>query len=243
MTGLAELVRDRIISGFAQSAAPEITILELVLILLAASALAVPARTWKYFGMFTTVVHELGHAVAALMTFQVVTGIKLHLNHGGTTNTYGRGGIRAVWSAFWGYPAPAVTGAALVWAGVHGWSSAALSANCILLAVTILLIRNAEGFLILGSVLAVSVLLVLFAGPVFLGHTTLVLGVALLVGAVRDLGKVIHVHFRRRTELESSDAYILFRQTMIPSPLWLLGFAAVTAFSWAAALGAVAESL
>ncbi|MCC3292496.1 M50 family metallopeptidase [Arthrobacter sp. zg-Y1110] len=243
MTGLPGIVWDRITSGLTRLDAPEVTAVELVLILVAAVGLAVPKLTWKYFGMFTTVIHELGHAVAALTTFQMVTGIKLHLNHGGTTNTYGPGGIRAVWSAFWGYPVPAVVGATLVWAGLQGWSSAALSVSCLVLMFTLLLIRNAEGLLILGSVLAISLLLVLFAGPVFLGHTTLVIGIAMLVGAVRDLGKVIHVHFRRRTELESSDAYILFRQTMIPSPVWLFGFAAVTAVSWFLALGFVIEAV
>ncbi|MGK3708920.1 M50 family metallopeptidase [Arthrobacter sp. IK3] len=232
MTETFSFLADRITSGFARSAVPDVTVLEVILVLLGAAALAVPKRTWKYFGMFTTVIHELGHAAAALMTFQVVTGIKLHLNHGGTTTTYGPGGLRAVWSAFWGYPAPAVVGAALTWAALNGWSQAALSVSCVLLMLTLLLIRNAEGLLILGGVLAASVLLLLFAGPVFLGHTTLVLGTAMLVGAVRDLGKVINVHFRRREELESSDAYILFRRTMIPSPVWLLAFAAVTALSW-----------
>lgn len=243
MEQLPAVVWDRIASGFTRSAIPEVTVIELVIVLLAATALAVPKVTWKYFGMFTTVIHELGHAVAALMTFQLVTGIKLHLNHGGTTNTYGPGGIRAVWSAFWGYPAPAVVGAVLAWSALNGWASAALSVSCILLGLTLLLIRNAEGLLILGGVLAVSLLLVFFAGPVFLGHATLVIALAMMVGAVRDLGKVIHVHFKRRTELESSDAYILFRMSMIPSPLWLLAFAAVTGAGWAATLGFISEAL
>lgn len=243
MEQLSAAVWDRITSGLTRSAIPEVTVLELSIVLLAAIALAVPKVTWKYFGMFTTVIHELGHAVAALMTFQLVTGIKLQLNHGGTTHTYGPGGIRSVWSAFWGYPAPAVVGAVLTWSALNGWSSAALSVSCILLMLTLLLIRNAEGLLILGGVLAVSLLLVLFAGPVFLGHATLVIALAMMVGAVRDLGKVIHVHFKRRTELESSDAYILYRMTMFPSPLWLFAFAAVTAASWALALDFIGGAL
>jgi hypothetical protein len=38
---------------------------------------------------------------------------------------------------------------------------------------------------------------------------------------------VTSVHFVRRHEIQSSDAYNLFRQTMVPSPIWLLLFLGV----------------
>ena len=67
---------------------------EAALILLAAAALSIPNATWRYFGLFSTVVHELGHAFAALMTGRRVTGIRLNFDHSGLTTSFGRPGWR-----------------------------------------------------------------------------------------------------------------------------------------------------
>jgi hypothetical protein len=40
----------------------------MVAILAVAAALSIPRGTWQYFGLFATLVHELGHAVAAILT-------------------------------------------------------------------------------------------------------------------------------------------------------------------------------
>jgi len=74
---------------------------------------------------------------------------------------------------------------------------------------------------------AISALLWFFAPATVQGYALLVIGIALLVGAVRALGTVIGVHVRRRDQLASSDAYLLYRRTGIPSPIWLLLFTAL----------------
>lgn len=233
---------DRIVSGFTHAAEPDVTIVELVLILLVAAALAVPRITWRYFGLFSTVVHELGHAFAAMMTGQIVTGITLKMDHSGATRTYSRGLLRSLWSGFWGYPVPAVVGAVLISAGFHGWGPAALSVGAVVLIFTVLFIRNLTGLLILGGTIAVSAVLVLAVPAGFTGHVVIALGVALLVGSVRDMGNLLHVHFRRRDQLETSDAFILYRATGIPSPVWLLLFCAVIGYCWMISYGALMGS-
>jgi len=42
---------------------------------------------------------------------------------------------------------------------------------------------------------------------------------------VRGLATVVGVHTRRRTQLQTSDAYLLYRSTGVPSPVWLALFA------------------
>lgn len=238
---LAATAWDRVLTGFTAAAPPAIPGWELALIAAVAIALAVPAVTWRWFGMFSTVVHELGHAVAAITTFQFVTGITLKGDHSGQTRYLTRGGIRALWAGFWGYPVPGVVGAALVVAGIHGYGPAAMSITVIVLALTILLIRNLTGLAIIAGSLAAALSMVLFVPPMFTGHVVVGLGIALLIGSIRDLGKLIHVHVRRREDLESSDAYNLFRGSFIPSPVWILAMAAVIAFSalqaWTAVQG------
>ncbi|MFD1212840.1 M50 family metallopeptidase [Arthrobacter sp. GCM10027362] len=236
---------DKVLAGFGRGAPVEPSALVLAAIIAAAVAVSVPRAGWRWFGLFVTVVHELGHAFAALMTGQAVKGIHLRFDHSGAMHSLSRrnGRAGAAWSGFWGYPAPAVVGAALVWAAYAGWSGLALSASALLFLATLLFIRNWQGVVIALGCAAAAVLLLWYATPVFLGYFTLAIGVALLVGAVRDWFKVLGVHTRRRHELASSDAYILSRGTGVPAAVWLGGFAAVIAASCLAGLGAVAGSL
>jgi hypothetical protein len=223
---------DRILSGFSQSPLPHVTGTELGIVMLLAVALSLPRASWRYFGLLATVTHELGHAFAALASGQRLGGIRLSLDHSGTTTTYSRGRLPAVWSTFWGYPVPAVVGAAMVWCGFNGWGPAAMSVGTLLLLASFVFIRNGVGLLITAAAVLAAALLVLFVPPDFTGHVMIVLGLALLVAAVRDLAKLANVHLRRRDRLPTSDAYLLFRATSIPAVVWLVLFAAVVAGAW-----------
>ncbi|GAA1131182.1 M50 family metallopeptidase [Arthrobacter flavus] len=225
----------QLLGGFARTAPPEISVVELLIMVIAAALLSLPRATWRYFGLFTTTVHELGHAFAALMTGRVLKGITLTMDHAGTTTTIGRPGWRSAWSGFWGYPTPAALGAILTWAGVNGWGPAALSTGALILLAALAFIRNGSGVLILLATVSLSLVLVLAVPEDLTGHVVVALGLALLVGSVRDLGKVLSVHLRRRRELQSSDAYLLYRSTGVPSPVWLLLFAVIIAGSLVAA--------
>ena len=226
----------RVLEGFSRGAPLEVAPQVLLLIIVCAAALTVPRAVWRWFGLFVTFVHELGHAFAALMTGQVVKGIELRFDHSGQMRSMGRSRFAAVWTGFWGYPVPAVTGAVLVWAAFSGWAGFALSAGALVLLAALLFIRNAQGFLIACGCAGVSVLLVWFASPFAVSCITLAVGVALLAGSVRDWLNVLSVHTRRRQSLQSSDAYILYQRTGVPSPFWLAAFAAVIAASAAGAL-------
>jgi hypothetical protein len=137
-----------------------------------------------------------------------------------------------MWSTFWGYPVPAVVGAAMVWCGFNGWGPAAMSVGTLVLLASFLFLRNGIGLLITAAAVLAAVLLVLFVPPEFNGHVMIVLGLALLVAAVRDLGKLANVHLRRRDRLATSDAYLLYRATSVPAVVWIILFAAVVAGAW-----------
>ncbi len=225
-----------LLDGFARGSDLHVPLVVLAAIVAAAVVLSVPLATWRWFGLYVTFVHELGHAFAALMTGRVVHGLRIGLNHSGQLVSSGRRGAGAVWSGFWGYPAPAVVGAALVWAASAGWSGAALSSGAVVLLVSLVFLRNFTGIAVaLGSAL-IAQLLVLFADATTVSYVGLGLGTALLVGSVRDWFKVVSVHTRRRSELASSDAYLLARSTGVPSFLWLAGFAVVIAASVAGSI-------
>jgi hypothetical protein len=212
--------------------APVVTTTELLLVVSIAVALSIPRRSWKYVGLLATATHELGHAFAAVTSGQRLSGIRLRLDHSGTTTSYSRSKLAAAWSCFWGYPVPAVVGAAFVWCGFNGWGPAALAASTLVLATTLLFLRNAAGYLITAGAIVGNIALVLLVPDGFVGHVAVILGLVLLVGAVRDLIKLTHVHLRRRERLASSDAYLLYRATAVPSAIWILLFAVLVAGSW-----------
>lgn len=199
----------------------------LLSILAVAAALSIPRATWQWFGLFTTLVHELGHALAAVLTGRVVHGIRIRRNHSGDALSSGRGVFGTIVSGVTGYPAPAIVGAAQLWSVFNGYTAIALFAGGIVLVLTLLVIRNLFGVLVVLASAAVSAALWFYATPEVQSYALLVIGVALLVGSVRGLLTVVAVHTSRRSELGTSDAYLLFRRTGIPSPLWLVLFALI----------------
>jgi hypothetical protein len=221
-----------LLDTFSRADAPSVTITELVLALVAAAALSVPRRSWRYFGLLATATHEMGHAVAAVVSGQRLSGIRLRLDHSGTTTTYSRSRLASAWSCFWGYPVPALVGAMFVWCGFNGWGPAAITGGGLALAASLLFLRNLAGVLITVAAIVGTLLLILLVPEAFVGHVAVILGLALLVAAVRDLMKLAHVHVRRRERLASSDAYLLWRATSVPSAVWIVLFAALVAGSW-----------
>lgn len=219
--------------GFAHVEAPSVGILELLLVTLAAAAVVAIPVAWRFFALLVTLIHELGHACAGIMTGRIVTSIKVDFDHSGATNSYGNlGGPGEVWCTFWGYPVPAIVGGTLVWAGLSGWAPAALTIGSLVLFVTILVIRNWAGLAITLGAAAVTLALVLFAPAGILGYAALALGVALLVGAVRGWANVLSIHTKRPDEIETSDAHALYRSTGIPAPVWLTLFAIPILGGW-----------
>ena len=220
-----------VLSGFARTGSPTVPALLLLGIVAAAVVLSIPRATWRWFGLYVTFVHELGHAFAALMTGRYIHGLKIGLDHSGQLVSSGRRGFSATWSGFWGYPAPAVVGAALVWLVSAGWAGAAASIGALILLVALIFLRNFTGIVVALLSAAIAQSLVMFADPVTVSYVILALGIALGVGSVRDFFKVAAVHTRRRNQLASSDAFILARSTGVPSFIWLTGFAGVIAGS------------
>jgi hypothetical protein len=210
-----------------QTAPVPIPTATLVWLLVAAAALSVPSFTWRYFGLVTTLVHELGHSFASLATGRRVTGIHLNRNHSGATRSVGRGSLGIVVSGFFGYPAPALVGAGAIWCVSHGYQSAALAVAAGIAVITLVFIRNWFGALVTIAAAAASAAVWWYAPPTEQAYVLLVLGVALLVGSVRAFVGVVGVHTSRRRDLATSDAYLLFRRTRVPSPVWLLLMAAV----------------
>ncbi|MEV7604215.1 M50 family metallopeptidase [Paenarthrobacter sp. NPDC089322] len=216
-----------VVRGFTETHTTAVPLPALLGIVACAVVLSVPRVTWRWFGLYVTFVHELGHAYAALMTGRFVHGLRIGLDHSGRLVSSGRSAFGAAWSGFWGYPAPAVVGCALIAAVSAGRSGAAMSIGALTLLLSLIFLRNLTGILVAVISAATAQAMLLFATPTLVNYLVLALGIALTVGAVRDLLKLAGVHTRRRDRLAASDAYILGRTTGLPAYAWLAGFTAV----------------
>lgn len=218
---------DDFLDSLARTTPVEISPTLLIVIVAAAAALSIPQPIWNWFGLFTTLVHELGHAIGAILTGRFVHGMKIRRNHSGEAVSSGRGKLGSVISGSLGYPAPAIVGAVQLWCVTQGYTALALVVGGAILILTLLVIRNLFGFLVVALSAAASVALWLWATPAQQSYVLLALSIALLVGSVRGLATVIGVHTRHRNQLSTSDAYLLFKRTGIPSVFWLLLFSAI----------------
>ncbi|MEJ1115051.1 M50 family metallopeptidase [Paenarthrobacter sp. CCNWLY172] len=218
---------DAVVRGFTETHTTAVPLPALLGILACAVVLSIPRVTWRWFGLYVTFVHELGHAYAALMTGRFVHGLRIGLDHSGRLVSSGRSAFGAAWSGFWGYPAPAVVGLGLIAAFAAGRSGAAMSVGALILLVSLIFLRNLTGILVAVVSAAVAQLLILFAAPATMNYVVLALGVALSVGSVRDLFKLASVHTSRRDRIGASDAFILGRTTGLPAFVWLTGFTVV----------------
>ncbi|WP_129669773.1 M50 family metallopeptidase [Phytoactinopolyspora endophytica] len=200
---------------------------QVLVVALLAIGLAIHRSTWNVVGYPVTIVHEIGHALAAVVAGYRLHGITVNSDMSGATNFAGKGTFRVLWTMWWGYPAPAVVGAALMWAVSDGWSRVALWVLVGGLALTFLFSRSWHT---VGVVLATGVLLgsvAWFGEPWALNVVVFAFGWLMIVGAVRAWWAVSRSHMTRRG-MTRSDAYLMSRRLrMLPGGFWLFTFLVV----------------
>nr|WP_246211573.1 M50 family metallopeptidase [Phytoactinopolyspora alkaliphila] len=206
---------------------------QIVAVGLVAIGLAVHRSTWNVIGYPVTIVHEIGHALAALVAGYRLHGITVNNDMSGATNFAGKGTFRVLWTLWWGYPAPAVAGAGLMWAVSEGWAQVALWVLVVGLTLTFLLSRSWHT---VGVVVATGAFLGLVAwyGEAWVQNAVVfAFAWLLIVGSVRGWWAVTRSHLTRRG-VHRSDAYMLGRRSrVLPGVFWLFTFLVVIAVcSW-----------
>jgi hypothetical protein len=181
-------------------------------------------RVWWRTRNVITIVHEAGHATAALLTGRRLTGIRLHSDTSGLTVSVGQpAGPGMVVTAVAGYLAPPLLGLVGVAVLAAGWVTVALWVAVGLLLAMLVMIRTWYGAL---AVLLTGALLGLVgwyapadAQAAFAHAATWFL----LFGGVRPVFELARL--RRRGGARYSDADQLARLTGTPPLLWLTVFA------------------
>jgi Peptidase M50B-like len=185
-----------------------------------ATALVLAQTTWRYTRLMVTIVHEGGHAVAALVTGRRLRGIRLHSDTSGLTVSSGRAsGPGMVVTLLAGYLAPAMLGLAAVSLLLNEHSLGLLWLLAIVLALMLLQIRNFFGFGLVVLVAAILLAVSWYAPPPVQSGFAYLITWILLVSAPRPVLELIGQ--RRHGRARHSDVDQLARLTGTPAGLWV----------------------
>jgi hypothetical protein len=182
---------------------------------------------WRPARNVITIVHESGHAVAAVLTGRRLTGIRLHSDTSGLTLSVGkRTGPGMIVTAAAGYLAPALVGLAGVILLAYDQITVMLWTAVAILGLMLVMVRNLYGALSLvlvgGVVLGVSLRADSGIQSAFgYGMTWF-----LLLGSVRPVIEMQRQ--RRRRPGSNSDADQLGQLTHLPAAVWVGFFFAFT---------------
>ncbi len=187
-------------------------------------------RFWRWARMSITIAHEGGHALASLLSGRRLEGIRLHADTSGETFTRGRGsGLGIVLTALAGYLTPPLLGAGAASLLAGHRVTLLLALVLVLLAVTLLAIRNWYGVLAVAVTAGVVLGVTWLAGPPT--RAAFAYGVAwfLLFGGARPVVELARSRSRarRRGRPPMSDADHLAVLTGAPGALWVALFALV----------------
>lgn len=188
-----------------------------------ALAVVASSRVWPVARMVVTIVHEGGHALAALTTGRRLAGVRLYRDTGGVTVSAGRpdGPAIALTTAA-GYPAPSLLGLGAAALLAIGHLTGMLLLSLALLAGLAIAVRNAYGTLAVLATAAAVTAVCLFAAAVVQAGFGYTMTWFLLLGGVRPVIELQRE--RRRDRTRRTDADQLARLTPAPGGVWVMIF-------------------
>lgn len=208
---------------------------QLVLLIAAAALVAsfVPVLA-RLFSQAGTIIHEMGHVLAAWMSGRRVSGIRVHSDTSGVMLSRGRPhGPGMLVTALAGYPAPALLSWGLAWSVGAGHAGAGLTLYQLLLVLAVLLSRNVVGILSCLASLIATGLIWWYADDLTVVYTVTVLAVVYAVAAVRGVLGLLSVHTARLrpsdpatkqralTRARATDAALAASATRSAVPTWV----------------------
>jgi Peptidase M50B-like len=207
----------------AQPAPPRLLVAATAVVAL---VLVLPYRPWRLARHVITIAHEGGHALVALLTGRRLAGIRLHSDTSGLTVSSGRpSGPGMVLTLLAGYVTPSLLG--LAWAAVlaTGRITLLLWTSLVVLALMLVMIRNAFGVVSVVVTGAVVFAVSWYASPAVQAAFAYLAVWFLLAGGVRPVFELQRL--RRRGRMRDSDADQVARLTRVPALAWVGAFLVV----------------
>lgn len=213
---------------------------------------AVP-RLWRVLRQASTIVHEMGHVLAAWATGRRVSGIKLHSDTSGVTTSSGKPyGLGLLITTLAGYPAPGALALGMAALASAGYAGASLTLFNVMLVLALLLSRNVVGVVSCVLALLAAGSIWWFNDETVVVYTAVALSVFYAVAGLRGTVDLVMVHLspmrhgrnrqhrgalkQRASGTDAARARSAVRAFPVPVFVWLMFFAAASA---ACALGVV----
>ena len=195
-------------------------------------------RSWRLARIAITITHESGHAAASLLSGRKLEGIRLHHDTSGETISRGkRSGPGIIVTAMAGYATPPLLGAGAAALLAAHRVNLLLSLFLLLLAATLVMVRNWYGALAVLVTAAALVAVIWLAAPALRAAFAYAAAWFLLFGGVRPVMELARTRTRpvrlaagRRLATGRpgmSDADQLAVLTRVPAGVWVAFFALV----------------
>ena len=181
----------------------------------------------KFFNIINTGLHELGHALMALMLDGEVHKIELFKDTSGTTVTQTKYKWEAVLVSLAGYPFAASAGWLSFYLIQRGAATGLLIGLTVLFVIMLLLwIRNWYGALWVLLFTAINALLIYYQNPQYVEYAAKFYAVMILTESVVSSFVLLVLSFKDSSK--AGDATNLENVTHIPAAIWSLLFLAYT---------------
>ncbi|WP_046181192.1 M50 family metallopeptidase [Domibacillus tundrae] len=199
------------------------TVSQFILFTAAAVILIYIPVAGKYFRLLNTLLHEIGHMLASLMSGGGIYHVHLFRDTSGVAYTTTSNRFTSIFTTLAGYPFASAAAFAAYWASSQGYTEWLYYALFTVLAVSLLFwIRNWFGFFWIVAFLAGTAAVYRYA-PETIGQKYMYLITAvLLVESVRSSWVILYLSIV--SPLKAGDASALKRFTGISSRLWGLVF-------------------
>jgi hypothetical protein len=185
--------------------------------------LVLSGQPWRLARNVVTIVHEAGHALAAVLVGRRLRGIRVHSDTSGVTVSRGRPtGPGMVLTAFGGYVAPSLVGLGLAALMIAGKITLLLWVLTALMLAVLVMIRNVYGVLSVLVTGAILVVVSMVATPQVQAAFACLTTWFLLFGGVRPVWELQSK--RRGGRARDSDADQLARLTGAPGLFWVAMF-------------------
>lgn len=187
---------------------------------LLAVLVVISGRPWRLARHVLTLVHEAGHALAAVLVGRRLQGIRLHSDTSGLTFSRGKPtGPGVVFTALAGYPAPALLGLGFAGLIALDQPATALLVSAVGVVGVLVMVRNVYGAVTVLVVAAVLAAVAFVGTPDLIAAFVYAITWLLLLGSIRPL---VELQRMRRRGARESDVDQLARQTGLPAALWVL---------------------
>lgn len=181
----------------------------------------------KFFNIINTAIHELGHALMALVTNGEVMKIRLLKDTSGTTTTKSKNKFSAILVSLAGYPfAASVAWLCFYLISKEVCSAMLIALSLLFLVMLVLWIRNWYGALWVLLFCTLNGFLIYYGNPQYIFWAALFYAVVMLAESVHSALVLLYISII--SPHEAGDAANLMAASGIPSVVWSLLFVGYT---------------